>query len=151
MGAGMKASELPDSMLKLVEKSQRQALGLRTMDEIAAQAEVKIEKDLHRQIENLLRIRNVQFFSSRMDRRTTTQVGTPDILFCVLVWVFDKLTQSTFQMPQAHAWELKIGGRALDPEQVKMFEQMTAKPNGWTCRTIRSVDDALAELKRLGL
>ncbi len=145
----MKASEIPDKMLKLIDKAQRLELGLLTQDEIAAQAEIKSERDLHRQIENLLRLKDIVFFSSRMDRRTTTQVGMPDFIFATICSSTVKATLdfATFALPCA--WELKVAGRPLEPEQVKMFERM--RKNGWACRVIRSVDDALAELKRLGL
>lgn len=121
------------------------------MEEIVKETEVKNERQLHREIGNLLRLKGVFFVESRMDRKTTTQVGVPDFLFSVLVWIEDKLTQTTIEIPQAQAWELKVNGRPLDPEQQKAFETMSAKPNGWSCRVIRSVDQALEELRKIGL
>lgn len=95
------------------------------------------ERELHRAVGTLLRLCGIEYVESRMDKRTTQRRGVPDILFAV---------------PQgAVAWELKLPGKKLDPEQQAMFVRMTTRPNGWQCRVIHSVDEALAELRRLGL
>jgi hypothetical protein len=145
--------QLTDRVLRMIGKGDRQKLGLRTQQEAIAAAEVKSEKDLHRQIQNLLQLRNIVFFSSRMDKRTTTQVGTPDILFSVgFQPSYDRTTAaSLLTWAVCCAWELKLPGRQLDPDQVKMFERLTQKPNNWRVSVVHSVDEALAELRKLGL
>ena len=126
---------LPDHVIRLIAAPERKALGLKTQEEAALAAEIKSERDLHKAVGNLLRLRGIEFFESRMDRKTTRRKGEPDFLFAL--------------ERAAVAWELKLPGRQLDPEQEKMFQKMSAKPNGWICRIIHSVDEALSELKRL--
>jgi hypothetical protein len=147
---------LPDHMLKLLDEKDRAKLGKAglMMEEHIAQGEIKLERDLHRAIANLLRLRGIEFVESRMDRRSTNQIGTPDFLFCV----WGQLTPTKTDplawcgaFPVACAWECKAAGRMLTEEQQAMFKRMTTAPNTWTCRVIRNVDDALAELRRLGL
>ena len=144
-------SPLPDHVVKLIEKSQRQALGLRTMDEKVVEAEVKSERDLHKAVANLLRLRGIEFFESRMDRKTTRPKGEPDFLFCVLVKDFDKEKLVVRYWPVAVAFELKVAGRPLSEAQQAMFKRMTTPPNAWKCVVIRSVLEAVVELRRLGL
>jgi hypothetical protein len=95
------------------------------------------ERELHKSVGNVLRLRGIEYVESRMDRRTTQRRGVPDFLFAV----------ST----AAVAWELKLPGKKLDPEQQAMFARMTTAPNGWRCCVITSVDQALGELRKLGL
>jgi hypothetical protein len=145
---------LPDSIVKLIDKADREKLGLKTMDEHIAQAEVKSERDLHKAIANLLRLRGIEFFESRMDRKTTQAVGVPDFVFAVsakLPPTKSMLLDAVIAAPLACGWEVKIAGRPLSESQQAMFRKLTTPPNAWCCRVIRSVDDALAELKRLGL
>jgi hypothetical protein len=147
----MKASEIPPHMVRLMEKSQREALGIKTPEEAIADAEIKTERDLHHQIEGLLRLKGIVFFASRTDKRTTRPLGEPDFLFSVIVTEVDKNAQATFSWPIACAWELKVGNNTLSLEQEKMLDAMQTAPNGWCCRIIRSVEEAVEELKRLGL
>jgi hypothetical protein len=143
---------LTDRVLRMINKGERKKLGLKTVDEIVANAEVKSERDLHKQIANLLRLRGIEFFSSRMDKRTTTQVGMPDFLFSIKYRPsYDDTTASLLNWPVACAWELKLPGKKLDPEQQAMFERMSTGTNGWQCSVITSVDEALAELRKLNL
>jgi hypothetical protein len=143
---------LPDRIVRLISKCDRDALGLKTQDEIAAATEIKTERDLHKQIANILRLRGIEFFESRMDKRTGRPRGEPDFLFCLAYRPnYDDTTASLLNWPVACAWELKLPGKKLDPEQQKMFERMTAGPNGWQCHVITSVDEALAELRKLNL
>jgi hypothetical protein len=143
---------LTDRVVRLISKRDRRALGLKTLDEAIAAAEIKSERDLHRAVANLLRLRGIEFFESRMDRKTTNQIGTPDFIFAVSYRPnYDDTTASLLNWPVACGWELKLPGRKLDPEQQAMFARMTTAPNGWQCCVITSVDQALAELRRLGL
>ena len=139
---------VPDQVVGLIDKADRKKLGLKTQDEIAAAVEVKSERELHRAVASVLRLRGIEFFESRMDRKTTRPKGEPDFLFAV--WSKPDGVVSKGQ-PEPCAWELKRAGRKLDADQVKMFERMTASPNTWCCRVIHSVDEALEELRRLGL
>lgn len=145
---------LSDHVLKLMDPADRKKLGLKTMDEINQMAEAKTERELHKQVANLLRLRGIEFFDSRMDKRTSRPVGEPDFVFAV--WIeatrADKNQLAVLdRWPAACGWELKLPGKNLDPDQAAMFEKLTKHPNAWICRVIRSVDEALAELKKLGL
>jgi hypothetical protein len=106
---------------------------------------------LSNQVENLLRLRGIQYFKSRSDRKTTRPKGEPDFIFAVMVQDFDKNALQIRSWPLACAWELKTGGNQLSEEQRAMFKRLNAHPNAWKCCVIRSVQDALEELKRLGM
>jgi hypothetical protein len=143
---------LTDKIVRMIGKADRQKFGLRTLDEVAAQSEVKSERELHKQVANLLRLRGIEFVESRMDRKTTNQVGTPDFLFAIQHKPKpDGSTASLLNWAVACGWEIKMPNKKLDVEQEKMFERMPVQPNGWRCCVISSVDQALEELKRLGV
>lgn len=145
---------LPDSVLRLMDPAIRASLGkhYRTWDEIQQKALMDTERKLHHDIENLLRLKNVCYFHSRTDRKTTRPKGEPDFLLSVLM---QKLTKSdptnVVPVTVAIALEVKLPGKKLSPEQEEMFRRMTAFPNGWMCRVVHSVDDVLAILKDLGV
>lgn len=148
----MKLTLLPDRIVRLVSKRDRAALGLKTRDELCAAAEIKTERDLHKHIANLLRLRGIEFFASRMDKRTTRPKGEPDFLFSVSYKPQpDNTAAALMTWAIAVGWEIKMPGRQLDPEQQKMFSRMAAAPNGWQCRVISSVDEALTALGEMGL
>jgi hypothetical protein len=92
-----------------------------------------LEKELQGQIRSILGHKGIVAIQSRMDKRTSNQVGTPDFLFAV--------------DGKAVCWECKLPGGKLSPEQERMKELLAHEPNGWTYRVIHSVDEALAELK----
>lgn len=139
---------LPPHIIELVDAADRKALGLKTREEAIAAAEVKSERDLHRQVGALLRLRGIEYFESRMDKPTTQRRGVPDILFCVTLKVKGP---GDLRWPVGVGWELKLPGKKLDPDQEQMLERMTSPPNAWCVRCVHSVDEALMELKRLGL
>ena len=142
---------LPDHIVRLIDKADRTKMGLKTLEEQMGENDFKSEKELHRGIENLLRLRNIVFFHSRTDKRTTRPVGEPDFLFSVIIVAdSDKTHQQRLSWPISCAWEIKLPGKRLDPEQEKMFASMTARPNSWCCRVIHSVQEALDELRKLG-
>ena len=65
-------------------------------------------------------------------------VGWPDFTFAV----FHK------KHVVAVAWEVKLPGGKLRPEQENMKALLTTPPNAWVYAVITSVDEALAELKK---
>lgn len=99
------------------------------------------EKDLHRQIRQLLDAKGIVYFESRMDRPTTQRKGVPDFIFAVWrrceAWIYPV------------AWECKIGKGKLSSEQEETFKRLQRPPNAWQCTVIRSLDEAIAELERL--
>ena len=145
---------IPQSWVEKMDPKDRKQFGVKTKEEQIQAAEIKTERDLHNQINNLLRLRGIVFFSSRMDKRTTRPKGEPDYIFGV--WTrFGKIKTDPValraQGPMPCAWEVKLPGKNLDPEQVEMFKRLSDWPNAFCCRVIRSVDDALRELKAMGL
>ena len=90
-------------MLPMEAKDDLGKLGA-TMPEISAEQAVKAEKEMHRQFEQWLRMKELPFGTSRMDRKSSYTVGWPDYTVCVngrVVFL-----------------ELKMPGQNLDPEQV---------------------------------
>ena len=132
---------LPASFVRLISQADRARLGIKTQEEAIAAAEVKSERQLQSQIANLLSLRDIIYCWHRTDRKSHATVGWPDFSFAV----------RTGGAPIAFAWECKLPGRSLDPEQEKMKGHMTSGVNGWTYCVIHSVDEALMELRRLGL
>lgn len=124
----MKATVLPDSFLRRMDNSERDRLGRagRTWDEAEA-ARIKIsERELQKQIVNLLNQRDIWHNRSRMDKRATNRRGTPDFLF--------------FHKGRAQAWEVKIGKAELSLEQIDCHLQM--RRNGWHVFVVRSLTQA---------
>lgn len=129
-----------------MSKADREALGKggMTAEEALARAEVKNERDLQKQIVALLRLKGIEPIISRMDKRTSNNVGTPDILFAI-----DVYDDPSYDVPCA--WEVKFGDGKLSVEQQQMHVRMSTPPNSWRIKIIRSVDEALIELKKLNI
>jgi hypothetical protein len=91
----------------------------------------KDERELQRQIANWLRLHGIWFTQSRMDRRTSNTVGTPDFIFCY---------RGRFV-----AWEVKCPwSRALRPEQQKAADAIVAAGGEW--RLVTSLVEAKGHL-----
>jgi len=89
--------------------------------------EIKSEKQLQEQIVGFLERNGTVVIRSRMDRKTSINVGTPDLLFAVRT--------------RAVAFEVKLPGKKPTEEQHKMMLQMTG--NGWACFIVHSYDQAV--------
>lgn len=135
----MNSRVLPDSFLRCLPAEERKKLGQKTAEEVLREGEIKCERDLQRAIASLLNLRGIQFFWQRMDKRTRGTVGQPDFLFAVN------------QPFGACAWECKIDKGQCSDEQKKMAVRLMSPPNGWRWSVVRSVDEALAILKELGV
>jgi len=122
---GLDPKALPQRIINLMERHERKELGVKTSDEINEKIEVENERDLQRQCANLLRLRSIWFSQSRMDRPTTTKVGTPDFLFAI------------HGVPIAV--ECKTDTGKLREEQEDTMHHMTQ--NGWRCVVVRSVHE----------
>lgn len=116
-----------------------------TAAETLAKADVKTEKDLQRQIIALLRLKGIEVNVSRMDKKKTDSVGWPDLTFAI------NTNQPLMYFPVACAWEVKLPGRQLDKAQQEMMVKLSQPPNGWTYSVIHSVDQAIQELKDMGI
>lgn len=152
---------LPDAFLRCIEPSERKkiAVGQLTAEEALSKAEIRNEKELQRNLVNLLRLHNIEPIVSRMDRKTSNNLGTPDILFSIAHWIeVDANCQKCGHEQYlgelavvAVAYEVKFGNGKLSPEQEKMFIRLSSPPNNWRCKVIRSVDEMIADLKELGI
>lgn len=135
----------------------RQELGQRTAAEVMAKGVATSEKQLQRQIVNLLRLKGVECNVSAMHKRKTDRVGWPDITFCIYTLAPQIIGDRPSQyLPQAWqtfpcAWEIKMPQGKLTKGQEAMKALLTSGVNGWRHRVIRSVDEALAELTAMGL
>jgi len=110
-------------------------------EQLPTKAEIKSEKELQDQIANLLSLNGIIACRHRTDQKTTCNVGWPDFTFAV--------ESGLRSIPCA--WEIKLPGGKLDPEQMKVMIRMMEPPNAWVYKVITSVDEALMELKKLGL
>lgn len=95
--------------------------------------ELKTERKLQEQIVGFLERNNTVVIRSRMDRKTSTNVGTPDLLFAVRM--------------RPVAFEVKLPGRKPTKEQHDMMLRMTG--NGWACFIIHSYDEAVDIYERI--
>lgn len=140
-----KTTVIPQHIARLMSPEDRQVFGkgAMTAEDALARAELKSERDLQRQIVGLLRLKGIEPIVSRMDRKTSNNVGTPDILFAVVL--------KPWNTRVAVAWECKFAKGALSLEQQQMAVRMSTPPNGWVVKTIRSVDEAILELQDMGL
>ena len=132
---------LPGHMLRLVAPGERAKLGQRTRGETLACGVITAERQLQGQIANVLGLRGIVYCWHRTDKRSAATPGWPDFTFSV----------RTGDLTISCVWECKMAGKELEPHQAQLKEKMTSWPNGWRYRTIHSVDEALVELKRLGL
>ena len=89
------------------------------------------ERDLQQAIQTLLGYKGIQSIRSRMDTRTSNNLGTPDFLFAV--------------KGQAVAWEAKLPKKPLSLEQSGMRSRL--EKNGWRYSIIHTIDEAINELK----
>jgi hypothetical protein len=138
------SSAIPEHIAKMMRPEDRRALGKGaiTRDEAIAKTEIRLERELQKQLLAILEgHRGVVVIYSRTDRKATTPLGTPDLLFAV------RTSAGVF----ACAWELKVGENDRSPDQVTMAGALTKHPNAWRYALIRSVDEALAELRAIGL
>ena len=127
---------LPENILRLMKAKDRAQLGKAGLlaSECHQIALAKSEKELQGQIENMLRLANVQWpMRQRTDKRSNLPIGTPDILF-----VFQGVPV---------AWEIKMPGQKPREDQERAMRDMTA--DGWKCSVVKSYDEALALLAEL--
>ena len=127
---GWDSKLLPDKILRLMSAADRReyARGQLTGEEALEAARVRSERDLQNLAERYFRLRGVVAVRARMDKATTTAVGTPDFLLSLAGL-------------GGVAVEFKLPGEELTPEQEAMKLKMTTPPNCWHWVTARSLDD----------
>lgn len=137
---------LPDSFLRCLSPADRKALGKggMTAEEAIAKQVAKNERQLQGQIVNLLRLKGIEPLWHRTDKKSAATEGWPDITFSIN-W------RRRLDEAIACAWEVKFGDGELSQAQKAMKIRLETSPNNWVWREIRSVDEALAELRRIGI
>ena len=139
---------LPDNILRCMRPEDRRKLGQKTAEEVLAQGEAKSEKELQRSIVGLLRLKGIEPLVPAFGKKTRIAEGWPDITFAVQ----SERGPARFGWPIfACAWEIKMPQGRLTPEQENMVTALSRPPNHWRHRVIRSVDQAIAELKEMGI
>lgn len=127
---------LPENILSRMAPEDREALGERgrTNNDRREQAIAKDEREIQKQVAGYLRLLNLWHVQSRMDRRTSNTVGTPDFIFV-------RKGKPVF-------WEVKCPwSRSLRPEQAKAREAILAEGGEW--RLITSLAEAQAHLREI--
>lgn len=145
-------SVLPPSILRCLRPEDRKSLGKAGLlpEEALAQMVIKKELDLQKQIVGLLRIKGIEPLVPIFGRKTRMAVGWPDITFAVR----DRSNvdfEGYGERTVACTWELKIPGGRHSDEQTKMAVRLSTPPNAWRHRVIESFDQALEELKQMGI
>jgi len=110
-------------------------------DTLDTKQEVKDERELQGQIVNLLRLKGIEPLWHRTDKKSHASIGWPDITFSV--------EHGLRSIPCL--WEIKLPGKKLSAEQRNLAVKLMGPPNAWVYKVITSVDEALIELKRLGI
>jgi hypothetical protein len=129
---GMKFSQASESFRR-ANPDIFQKESPRPEDHLRSKDEVKTEKILQEQIVGFLERNNVVVIRSRMDRKTSTNVGTPDLLFSL--------------NGKAIAFEVKLPGHKPTKEQTDMMQRMTR--NGWLCEVVYTYDEAVQIYRNL--
>jgi len=131
---------IPKHIIERMEADDRAALGVSNSAETRAKAIAKDERELQHQIAGYLRLHRLWFTQSRMDRRTSNTVGTPDFLF--------PYKGKNDERARWVAWEVKCPwSRSLRPEQAHARDQILAQGGEW--RLITSLPEAQAHLREI--
>lgn len=125
---GFDLASMPDSMRRCIAPEERRDMGkaARTFDDVVAEAEVKSERELQRQICGYLATRDIEVCCPSTVKRTTIKLGWPDMTFCYRGY--------------AVVWEVKTRFGKLRPEQERIAPRLVA--NGWHHAVIRSLEAA---------
>jgi hypothetical protein len=107
----------------------------------SCRSELKTERELQGQIVNLLRLKGIEVLWHRTDKKSAATIGWPDLVF--------SLEHGLRSIPCL--WEIKLPGRKLSDDQMKLMVRLMEPPNAWMYKVICSVDEALAELRKLGI
>lgn len=118
---------LPEHVLKRMNPADRpRGVAGMLRVEIDEKNDKKTEKEIQSQISGLLRIREIVFYQSRMDKKPTVAIGLPDFAF------------TYHSIPIALEVKTSIG--KLTEEQTETHKNMRA--NGWKVFVVRSVQEA---------
>jgi hypothetical protein len=118
---------IPENLLRCVNPADRKKLGPagQTAEEAMASFTAKSEKDLQKQICNLLSLRGIVYINPPMHKRSILPPGWPDFTFALA------------GVPVAI--EAKIGKEQPSDEQREMHALLTR--DGWKVRVVRSLEE----------
>lgn len=136
MSRGLNSACLPEHVRRLMPQEAKRDLGraAETMPEIQARQAVKLEKELHAQFEQWLRMKGIPFGTSRMDRKSSFSVGWPDYTLCI--------------NGRAVFCELKCGANDLDPDQIAVRNALVAAGAVYrVCRSLLECIETVREVK----
>jgi hypothetical protein len=127
-----------------MDPTQRKSLGKsgRTSEEIDAKKGLELEKEIHRQIDQWLRSKDIVFQHERMDGKTRGTVGWPDFTF---VWKvpWHEIANTLYPI----GCEVKRPGEKPTVDQKQVHDWM--RQNGWTVLVVHSLQELIEELKKL--
>lgn len=126
-----------NKMLSLMSKQDRAPMGKAgvTTKEANAKHEALAEREIQRQIEAWLRSQEFYFVRSRMDRKTSVQVGTPDYIVSAYGCFV--------------AFEVKTATGKLSEAQERAGAQIQA--NAGRFHVVRSLAEVVSILKDLAV
>lgn len=122
-----------------------------TRSEATTKQSARAEKELQQQVIGLLRRNGIEPIVNRFGKRTTTNKGCPDILFAAAGIRLRSVHRIPTGTVCACAWEFKIPPNEMSREQVLMSIKLTSLPSAWIHRVIISYDQAVDELKSMGV
>lgn len=132
----MKFVSPPSWFLEKMSPEDRRRMFPGTAGMTAAEARgvavAKSEKELQRQIEQMLRRHGIEPTRQRMDKASNIAIGLPDFSFSV--------------HGRAVYWEVKMPGEKPRPEQAAMLEKLAAPPMSATVAVITSYVQAFEAL-----
>lgn len=142
----MDSKSLPENIRKCMPKEDRKVLDTPTLSESDEKALWAKEKKLQEQVASLLRLKNIWYHRSRMDKKTRGPKGTPDFLFSFNArrWTHDG---GLVYQAVPIAWECKVDNKPLTDDQADTQDLMIQ--NGWNFRTIYSLEGAKRHLDEL--
>lgn len=136
----MKTTVLPENILRRMEPKERAKLGKagKTAAECSDIVLAKLERQVHLEISNWLRLKGIFYVHSRTDRKTTNAVGCPDFVFA---WAGE---YQGYAPARPTAVEVKVGNNVMSDEQLKVMAIMQG--NGWAYHIVSSLPEMLVYL-----
>lgn len=132
---GIDPAMLNDKQRAMIAPKDRAKVGrkLETSADAASRQTAQLERELQRDVIGLLRRNGITPIWSATSKKTSNNIGTPDILFAV--------------RGIAVAWELKIPPHKLDEAQEEMRNNLLC--DGWRYAVITTYEQALITLSWL--
>ena len=127
MSRTFSSTALPESFRKRMAPETRKALRCPTQPEADAKQERVAERKMHEQFEQWLRLNEILYVHSRMDRKSTIREGWPDF--------------SVFRNAVSCFIEFKVPGKVPEPEQRECINELSN--NGFPVIVAYSVADAI--------